>query len=99
MIATRSARYSASSMKWVVRKTVLPEAGEVPDHLPGVAPGVRVEARRRLVEEQQLPVADQREREVEPPLLATGQRLDRPGRFSVRSTRSSTSSRWRGVGK
>ncbi len=48
------------------------------DHLPGIPPGVRVEAGRRLVEEQQLRVADQGKGEVQPAQLAAGQGAD-PG--------------------
>jgi hypothetical protein len=44
------------------------------DDLPGVAARRGVEARRRLVEEDQLGIADQREREVEPAPLAARQR-------------------------
>ncbi len=39
-----------------------------------VAAGGRVEARRRLVEEDELRVADQGEREVQPPRLPAGER-------------------------
>ena len=52
----------------------MPERTEVPDRLPGGAPGARVEARRRLVEEDELRVADQREPEVEAALLPARQR-------------------------
>jgi len=43
------------------------------DRLPGAAPRAGVEAGRRLVEEDQLRVADQRETEIEPPALAAGE--------------------------
>ena len=43
------------------------------DRRPGVAPRVRVEAGRRLVEEQHVGVADEAEREIQPPALAAGQ--------------------------
>src|SRR6476469_6187034 len=46
------------------------------DRAPGVAPRRRVEAGRRLVEEDQLGVADQREGQVEPALLAARERPD-----------------------
>ena len=45
------------------------------DQVPCPPPGGRIEPRRRLVEEQQLRVADQAEGEIEPPTLATGQGL------------------------
>ena len=44
----------------------------VPDHVPGL----RVEARRRLVEEHQVRLVDQRSRHREPALHAARQRLD-----------------------
>ena len=47
----------------------LAERAQPVDHVPGGAARRRVEARRRLVEEDQLRVADQRERDVEPPPL------------------------------
>ena len=52
----------------------LAERLERADRLPRLAPRRGVEAGRRLVEEDQLGVADEREREVEPPLLAAGER-------------------------
>ena len=51
----------------------LAEVAEALDHLPGGAAGGGVEAGGRLVEEEQLGVADERDRDVEPPLLAAGQ--------------------------
>ena len=45
------------------------------DHLPGGASRGRVEARRRLVEEDEIGVADERDAEIEPPLLPAGERL------------------------
>ena len=47
------------------------------DHVPGLAAGRGVEARRRLVEEEQLGVADDPDADVEPPLLAARERADR----------------------
>src|SRR3954470_583107 len=44
------------------------------DRRPGVAPRGGVESRRRLVEEDQLRVADEREREVQAAKLAAGER-------------------------
>ena len=46
--------------------------------VPRLAPGRGVEARGRLVEEHELRVADEREREVEPPLLAARQHARAP---------------------
>src|SRR5262249_44258643 len=45
------------------------ERAERANRLPGLAARLRVEARRRLVEEDQVRVADQREAEVEAALL------------------------------
>src|SRR3954447_8560224 len=50
----------------------LPELAQGAHHLPGGAARGRVEARRRLVEEDQLGGAEEREGEVEPALLAAG---------------------------
>src|SRR5581483_11633820 len=52
----------------------LAQRAQVEDRVPGGAARARVEAGRRLVEEDQLRVADQREPEVEAPLLPAGQR-------------------------
>ena len=46
---------------------------DVLDELPGVAPGLRVEARRELVEDRDLGVADEGEGDREPLLLAARQ--------------------------
>ena len=50
-----------------MRKTVTPDADEVADDLPHRLPAARVQAGRRLVEEDHLGPADQRRREVEAP--------------------------------
>ena len=69
------------------------------DHVPGVAPGRRIEAGGRLVEEEQLGVADDPDAHVDrrccPPDSA---RRARP-RLSARPTSSSVSSTGRGVRK
>ena len=52
------------------------QGGQLPDDLPGAAPCGRVEAGRRLVEEQDPGVPDDAEGEIQPPLLPAGQRLD-----------------------
>src|SRR5581483_4778720 len=52
----------------------LPERPQGADHVPGRAPRSGVEARRRLVEEEHLGIADQPEPEVEAPPLAAGER-------------------------
>src|SRR5207248_3998293 len=51
----------------------LAEAAERAQCLPGLAAGVGVEAGRRLVEEDQFGVADEREAEVEAAALAAGE--------------------------
>ena len=51
----------------------LARALQVRDHLPGLAARRGVEAGRRLVEEEQLGVADQGDADVEAPLLAAGE--------------------------
>ena len=68
MTAMRSASRSASSRYWVVRKTVTPSATQLarsPPTSPGAA--ARVEARRRLVEEEHRRAATRLSGEVEPP--------------------------------
>ena len=52
----------------------MPRSPQAGDHLPRGAARRGIEARRRLVEEDQLGVADQRERDVEPAALAAGER-------------------------
>ena len=54
----------------------LAERAQPCDQLPRLAARGRVEAGGRLVQEQQLRVAAEAEREVEPPPLAAGERLD-----------------------
>ena len=51
----------------------LAELAQRADRLPRGAPRGGIEAGRRLVEEDQLGVADEREAEVEPPPLSAGQ--------------------------
>jgi hypothetical protein len=51
----------------------LAELGQRADDVPRRAPRRRVEAGRRLVEEDQLGIADEREREVQPARLAARQ--------------------------
>ena len=51
----------------------LAEVAQAGDHVPGLAPRRGVEAGRRLVEEEQLGVADQRHADVEAALLAAGE--------------------------
>ena len=72
-----SARRSASSMKCVVSRIVLPCDEELAQAVPDEMPRLRVEAGGRLVEDQELGIVDERAREREPPLHAAGERADR----------------------
>jgi len=56
----------------------LAEIAQTADHVPSLAPRRGIEARGRLVEEEQLGIADQRHADVEAALLATGEAA-RPG--------------------
>ena len=54
----------------------LAQRAKCADHLPGGPARGRVEPRRRLVEEDEIGVADERDSEVETPLLPARERLD-----------------------
>ncbi len=71
---------------------VRPPFAQVADHVPELAARLRVEARRRLVEEQELGVADQRRRDGQPLLLAAGKLLDKAFALLSSATRAITSS-------
>src|SRR6266498_3463490 len=58
------------------QQDALAEGAQVVDQLPGVAPGRGVEPGGGLVQEDQIRVADDPERQVEPALLPTRERLD-----------------------
>ena len=73
-----SASRSASSRYWVVRSTVVPAATRRLDRLPQREPAARVQAGRRLVEEQHRRAEDQRGRQVEPAAHAAGVGLGGP---------------------
>ena len=68
MMMTRSHRRSASSMKWVTSSTVAPVSHG--------ATRLRVEARGQLVEDGDLRVADQRQRDGHALLLTAGEALE-----------------------
>ena len=70
----------------------LAERAEVLDRRPGLAAGGRVEAGGRLVEEEQVGVADEREREVEAAPLAAREQLDARALLAVSPTSSTSSS-------
>ena len=65
--------------------------------LPGGAARGRVEAGRRLVEEDELGIADERDAEVEPRFWPPESVLTRASRFSPSPTSSITSSTSRGL--
>ena len=71
-----SASSSASSRYWVVSSSVVPSRTRRADDVPHPEPAARVEAGRRLVEEQQPRPADERAAEVEPAAHAARVRLD-----------------------
>ena len=60
----------------MVSSTVVPSPHRSTDQLPRPAAGGRVEAGRRLVEEQQLGPSDDAEGEIDPPPLTARQRAD-----------------------
>ena len=60
--------------------------GEAADELPEVATSLRVEAGRRLVEEEQFWPADDAQADVDAPLLAAGEPAIRASAFSSRPT-------------
>ena len=69
MIPTRSAKTSASSRYWVVRKIVMPSSlTSRATLLPERGPALWIKPGRRLVEEQHPRPVDQGEREIEPAL-------------------------------
>ena len=78
-------------MSWVVRNTVLPGSRLLADQLLDAAPAHRVEAARRLVQEQQLGIVEQRPGDAQAALHSLGV-LRHPLRaVAARSTRSSSS--------
>ena len=77
----------------------LPELAQVADRLPGRAARARVEAGRRLVEEDQLRVADQREAEVETPLPGRPRACARARPPSRRARRSRSPRRHRAAAR
>ena len=94
----RSASFSASSRSCVVSRIVVRSRSDEAVHeVVELAPRVRVEAGRRLVEEQQLGPADDADRDVEPAALAAGQRARSSGR-RARRARPSRAARRRRTG-
>ena len=71
-MATRSQSRSASSRRWVVRKIVTPRLRKLVDQLVHLAGGHRVEARGRLVQEDDLGVVQQRPGQPDPLAEALG---------------------------
>ena len=72
-----SASRSASSRYCVVSSSVVPAADQFDDDLPHVGPAARVQAGRRLVQEQHRRLGHQRAGQVEPTSHAAGVRLHR----------------------
>ena len=66
MIATRLQSSSTSARMWLESRIVIPSDGEPLHELAHVAHAGRVEAGRRLVEQQQLRLAQQRRGDAEP---------------------------------
>ena len=97
-IAIRSASCSASSRYCVVSSTVVPPLGEFLDGLPDLEPRLRVEAGRRLVEEDDRRVADQAHGDVEPAAHAARVRVAPAGwpRRSSPNRASRSSATWPG---
>ena len=86
--ARRVARRSASSMKCVVSRIVLPCEQQLAQPVPDEMARLRIEAGRRLVEDQELGIVDERPREREAPLHPARQHADshlllaaQPGEF------------------
>ena len=75
MIARRWHSRSASSMKCVVSRSVLPSCVQAAQPLPDQVARLRIEAGGRLVQEHELRVVDQRARERQAALHAAGERL------------------------
>ena len=96
--ATRSASVCASSMKCVVRKIVLPSSQRVRIVDQAWRRACGIEAGRRLVEEDQVGIADQRERQVEPAPLAAGERRGARVAFGVQLDQSRSARRRRDDG-
>ena len=75
------------------QEDALAQSLEVRDHVPGLAAGRGVEPGRRLVEEEQLGVADQGHPDVEPAQLAAGEGAPRGHRPCGRARRARSSRR------
>ena len=67
---------SASSITWLETSSVVPRRGEPAERRPEVPAQHRVEADRRLVEDQQLGLAEQRRGKRDPGALAAGETGD-----------------------
>ena len=73
-------------------------AGQIPGYLPSLAARVRIDTGCRLVEEQELWTAHERQTEVQPASQATRQRPYSGACFSPSPTSSTTVSGSRGWG-
>ncbi len=75
-IATLVHSSSSSGRMWLLMRIVLPSDPQLAEQLAQLDPGARVEAGRRLVEEQDLRVVDEGVGEAQPLLHAARERLD-----------------------
>ena len=75
-IATLVHSSSSSGRMWLLMTIVLPSDAELAEQLAQLDPGARVEAGRRLVEQQDLRVVDQRVGQAQALLHAPRQALD-----------------------
>ena len=75
-ISSSRSQRAASSMTWLLTSSVAPAGGQAAEQLPQVAAQHRVEPDGRLVEHQQLGLAEQGRGERDPGLLAAGEPAD-----------------------
>ena len=83
MIATRSHTAWASSIEWVVRTMLPPVLAQLFDPRPELPARLRIEAGRRLVEQEQDGLVHDRDVQRETLLLPARQLLERLGRFTL----------------
>ena len=91
MNTTRSPTSRAKPISCVTTTMVMPSRGELAHHVEHVADQLRVERRRRLVEQHQLRLHRERPRDRDPLLLAAGQLRRVAASLSPSPTRSSSS--------
>ena len=69
---SRWSHRAASSITWLETSSDVPVGGQPVEHLPQVTAQHRVQAHRRLVEDQQVRAAEQRDGKAHPGKLAAG---------------------------